>query len=87
MTPSVQYLSSLPIGKYSIMPDLVGYITTKEAAENLGYHIEHIRRMLREGDLRGKKIGYMWFVQQESIEVYRKKTNGLGKFDKRRGNQ
>jgi excisionase family DNA binding protein len=68
------------------MPDLANYLTTQEAAQQLQFHIEHVRRMLREGDLDGKKIGYMWFVTKESIDRYLKETADLSKFDPRRGN-
>ncbi|RMH38219.1 MAG: DNA-binding protein [Gammaproteobacteria bacterium] len=68
------------------MPDLTGYVTTKEAAELLGYHIDHVRRMLREGDLKGRKVGYMWFVLLDSIRAYQEANKEFNKFDRRRGN-
>lgn len=67
-----------------LMPDLANYVTTQEAAVLLGYHVEHVRRMLREGDLKGRKVGYMWFVTKDSVEKYRKDTAGMEKFDPRR---
>lgn len=69
-----------------IMPDLSGYFTPQAAAQRLDYSVEHVRRMLREGDLEGLKIGYMWLVSKESVEKYLKETSGMGKFDRRRGN-
>ena len=69
------------------MPDLTDYVTTQEAAEQLGYHIVHVRRMLREGDLQGQKVGYMWFIAKKSIDQYIEKTAGMEKFDPRRGNE
>jgi excisionase family DNA binding protein len=69
------------------MVNLVGYCTAEEAAKKLGFHIVHVRKMIREGDLTGKKVGQMWFVQEESIAEYKEKTRGLDKFDPRRGNQ
>jgi excisionase family DNA binding protein len=69
------------------MPDLTDYMTTEEAAKALGFHIVHIRRMLREKDLEGKKVGQMWFVHKRSVSDYKKRTEGLEKFDPRRGNQ
>jgi hypothetical protein len=38
------------------MPDLTEYIETSQAAEKLHYHVEHVRRMMREGSLRGSKL-------------------------------
>lgn len=68
------------------MPDLNDYITTQEAAEKLGYHVESIRRMLRDEELDGMKWGKSWFVLRESINYYKKRTEGMAKFDPRRGN-
>jgi excisionase family DNA binding protein len=59
------------------MPNLADYMTTQEAAEKLGYHVVHVRRMLREGDLKGQKVGYMWFVHKPSVEEYIKKLLAL----------
>ena len=72
------------IGERS-MPDLKDHITTEEAAQALGFHVDHIRRMRRQGDLIGRRVGQMWFISKKSIEEYKKRTFGLGKFDPRRG--
>lgn len=69
------------------MPDLKDYMTTEEAAKALGFHIDHIRRMLRESDLEGLKVGITWLVSRKSVADYKKQTEGLGKFDPRRGNK
>jgi len=36
--------------------------TTKEAAERLGLEVSHVRRLLEEGKIRGKKWGRDWMV-------------------------
>ena len=77
----------IPIPPSDDMPDLTDYMTTQEAAEMLEYHIVHVRRMLREGDLKGQKVGNMWFVYQPSVKEYIEKNAGLEKFDPRRGNE
>jgi excisionase family DNA binding protein len=69
------------------MPDLADYMTTEEAAKKLGFHIDHIRRMLRLGDLEGLKIGPTWLVARKSVAQYIKATEGMDKRDPRRGNQ
>ncbi len=69
------------------MPDLADYMSTEEAARKLGFHIDHVRRLLREGDLEGIKVGITWLVSRKSVDAYIKRTEGLGKFDPRRGNQ
>lgn len=68
------------------MPDLRGYLTTQEAADRLGFHVDHVRRMLRQGDLEGQKVGYMWFVSVKSVNHYLEETAGMNKFDPNRGN-
>ncbi len=69
------------------MPDLADYMTTEEAAKKLGFHIDHIRRMLRLGDLEGLKVGPTWLVSRASVTQYLKDTEGMDKRDPRRGNQ
>lgn len=66
------------------MPDLLEYITTEEAAKKLEYHVEHVRRMLREGDLRGEKVGRTWLVLRQSVRDYIHRTENMKKFDPRR---
>ncbi len=67
------------------MPDLRDFVTTKEAAEMLQFHVEHVRRLMREGDLQGEKIGSAWLVLKKSVEEYVEKNKELSKFDPRRG--
>jgi len=69
------------------MPDLRDFITTEEAARILQFHVEHVRRLLREGDLKGEKIGTAWLVLKKSVEEYIKETEGMNKFDPRRANR
>lgn len=67
------------------MPDLNDYVTTEEASKILAFHIEHIRRMLREGDLEGLKVGKTWLVLRASIQRYQEFTKDMGKYDPKRG--
>ena len=61
------------------MPDLSGYVTTDEAAQELGFHVNHIRRMVRRGDLKIKRVGRMIFVSLESIQAYKESTKDFDK--------
>jgi excisionase family DNA binding protein len=70
-----------------LMPDLAGYITTQEVAERLGFHVISVRRMIREGKLKGRKIGPVWIVSQESVDKYLKETSGMSKNDPRRSKE
>jgi len=44
-----------------------GMITVQEAARRLGRSIEQVRRYLREGKLRGERIGQQWFIEESSL--------------------
>lgn len=44
------------------------FITTKEAADRLGYEVQHIRRLLHSGVLEGEKLGRDWVVRRDSVE-------------------
>ncbi len=46
------------------------HITVQTAAEVTGYNIQYLRRILRSGTLEGIKIGQMWLIDMESLEVY-----------------
>ena len=45
--------------------------TTKEAAERLGLEVSHVRRLLEEGKIKGKKWGRDWMVT--SLDYHRKR--------------
>jgi hypothetical protein len=38
------------------MPDPKDFVTIEEAARILQFHVEHVRRLLRESDLQGEKL-------------------------------
>lgn len=65
--------------KNHTMPDLTNFVTTNEAAEELGFHVNHIRRMVRRGDLKIKRVGHMIFISTESIKAYKDQTKGFDK--------
>ncbi len=66
-------------------PDLAEFMTTEEAAKKLGFHVIHVRSMVRDGKLKGVKVGPTWLVSRKSVDEYKLKTDGLSKFDPRRG--
>ena len=59
------------MGKKGISQEL---ITTREAAENLGYTIQHTRLLIRRGQIEATKFGRDWLVVRESVVEY--KTGG-----------
>ena len=46
------------------------WITTQEAAEISGYHPDHLRRLIRAGALRAKKLSFLWLVHRQSMLDY-----------------
>jgi excisionase family DNA binding protein len=51
------------------------YVTTSEASDTLGYTIQHTRRLVREGRLRGAKLGRDWLILRESVAEYVTRSN------------
>lgn len=45
----------------------LGFITTDEAADQLRYTPQHVRRLIRDGKLRGQKVGRDWVVEEKSV--------------------
>lgn len=59
------------------------WITVSDAAKLSGYNEEHIRRLLREGLVDGRKFGIVWQVKRSSINLYL--SNAQSSEDKRHG--
>lgn len=55
------------------MIDTNGMITVAEAARRMNLSIEQVRRKLREGRLKGRRIGGQWFVDEASLGTRRAK--------------
>ena len=51
--------------------DTSGYISVAEAARRLGLSTEQVRRKLRDGKLRGLRIGGHWFVDRDALNTDR----------------
>ena len=60
-----------------------GYITVSQASKLSGYNEEHIRRLLRDGLISGRKFGIVWQVSQSSLISYL--TEAQKSEDKRHG--
>ena len=57
-------------------------MTTEEAARLLGYHINHVRRLIREGVLEAEKIGRVWFIDRDSVYRIRAQQGEGGRLPK-----
>jgi len=54
------------------------WITTTDAAQISGYHVEHIRRLIRGGHVNARKWGKEWMVDKQSLIDYQKQENKSG---------
>lgn len=52
------------------MTPLGDWLTTTEAAEMAGYHPDHIRRLIRAGEITARKWGAAWMVDRHSLLEY-----------------
>jgi excisionase family DNA binding protein len=46
------------------------WLTVREARKLSGYNDEYITRLIRQGEITGKKISIIWLVKRESLLAY-----------------
>lgn len=46
------------------------WLTIAEAAKQSGYHIDHIRRLARSGEIKARKVVIVWLVSKSSLMRY-----------------
>ncbi len=54
------------------------WITTAEAAELSGYHLDYIRILIRAEKVKARKFGIVWQVDRASLLAYTRKTAKIG---------
>jgi excisionase family DNA binding protein len=54
------------------------WITTAEAAEISGYHVEYIRELIRAGRIKAQKWGREWQVSRGSLLAHIHQARKLG---------
>jgi len=47
---------------------MIERLTAQQAAKMLGYHVKHVHRLLRSGNLRGDHLGWMWVIDRSEVE-------------------
>ena len=52
-----------------------GLLTVADAAAELSRSTEQVRRYLREGRLRGRRIGGQWFIEEGALTTFREALN------------
>lgn len=55
------------------------WLTVNEAAKLSGYDPEHIRRLIRDGEIKARKFSIVWMVNRESLLGYVNKARTWGK--------
>lgn len=58
------------------MPDKV---TAQEAAAELGYHIDHVYRLLRAGKIRGEQFNRVWLIDRKEVERVKAQQDERGR--------
>lgn len=43
-------------------------LMAQEAADILGYHVVHFRRLLREGKVNGERFNRVWMIDHQEVE-------------------
>jgi len=46
------------------------WITTDEAVELSGYHLVHLRRLLRDGQVKAEKKGGSWWIDRDALLLF-----------------
>lgn len=59
-------------------PSPTEWITTQEAAELTGYHVNYIRRLVKWNRIRGAKRGRDWWIDKASVLAYLEEMKRLG---------
>ena len=53
------------------MLDLSPYVEVSQAARELAVHPETVRRLLRQGELPGNKVGTLWLIERAVLERFK----------------
>jgi len=53
-------------------------LSAREAAKELGYHVNHLYRLLNAGTVRGKQISGVWLISRREVERVKRLKNQQG---------
>jgi len=54
------------------------FVLIGEAIQHSSYTVQHISLLLREGRVRGRKVGRIWLVDLDDLKRYEQDMNQLG---------
>ncbi len=46
-------------------------LTAQEAADALGYNVDHLYRLLKDGTVKGQRLGREWMITREEVQRVR----------------
>jgi excisionase family DNA binding protein len=64
-------------GKQDIMSEM---LTAQEAADALGYHIDHLYRLLRAGTIPAERFSGVWAISRTEVERIKALQSKGGRF-------
>ncbi len=53
-------------------------ISMTEAAKRCGLSASHLRKLVREGQIRGVKVGWSWLTTEEAVREYLRQEHRPG---------
>ena len=68
---------------------MANLVLIAQAAVEVEYTTEHISLLLRQGKVKGQKVGGVWLVDLDDLKRYEREMNALGtkKFDPTKGDK
>ena len=55
-------------------------LTAQEAADALGYHINHVYRLLRSGVIKAEQFNRVWLIPRSEVQRIREAQSERGRF-------
>lgn len=60
-------------------------LSARQAADELGYHVNHVYRLLATGAMTGERFGNYWLIDREEVERVKSLQGPGGRLPKRGG--
>ena len=60
--------------------DEFGLMTPLQVAQELGYHVNHIYRLIRQGHIQAVKFGRSWGITEAEVERVKRLREEKGRF-------
>ena len=57
-------------------------LTAQEAANELGYNVKHLYRLLNSGKIEGQRVGHFWLIDRQKVERVKSLQSAKGRLPK-----